>query len=108
MQSYHEANPLEYAFQPFNTFLIGRGMGLLSAAAVGLSPAISMIPSIAENITRMAFRFGIVVDQVCRSLEISPDEINAEGAWIYCAYGFDEELAVQAVNGFNVEKVGYV
>lgn len=105
---YHEANPLEYDFQPSSTFLIGRGPGLLSAAAISLSPRLSMIPSISEEIARVAFRFGLIVDQVCRSIEVSPDEINAEGAWIYCAHGVDEEAAVQAVDRFNVEKVGSV
>ncbi|KUL83736.1 hypothetical protein ZTR_08641 [Talaromyces verruculosus] len=94
--AYHEAHPLEYNFQTSNTSLIARGPGLLSAAAIGLSPSISMIPSIAEDITRVAFRFGLIVDQVCRSLEVSPDEINADGAWIYCAYGVDEDEAHQA------------
>ena len=64
-----------------------------------------MIPSIAEQITRVAFRFGLVVDQVCRSLEISSDEINAEGTWIYCAHGADEKDAQKAVAQFNIDKV---
>ena len=64
-----------------------------------------MIPLISEDITRVAFRFGLVVDQVCRSLEASPDEINADGAWIYCAYGVDGDEAHQAVTRFNAEKV---
>lgn len=64
-----------------------------------------MIPSIAGEITRVAFRFGLVVDQVCRSLEASPQEINAEGAWVYCAYGIDENEARQAVSRFNIERV---
>ncbi|KAI9694091.1 MAG: Type I Iterative PKS [Bathelium mastoideum] len=55
-----------------------------------------MIPGIAEDITRVAFRFGLVVDQICRSLEVSPNEINAEGAWVYCVYGVDEDDAHQA------------
>ena len=64
-----------------------------------------MIPSIAEDITRVAFRFGVLVDQVCRSLEVSPDEINAEGAWVYCSFGIDEDTAHKAVARFNAEKV---
>ena len=66
-----------------------------------------MIPRIVEDITRVAFRFGIVVDQVCRSLEVSPDEINAEGAWVYCVYGVEEIDAHRAVSRFNAEKVSH-
>lgn len=33
----------------------------------------------AAEITKVTFRFGLIVDQVCRSLEVSPNEINAEG-----------------------------
>ncbi|KAI3322973.1 polyketide synthase [Xylariaceae sp. AK1471] len=101
---YHEANPLEYAFDISNAFLIARGPGMLSAVAIGLSPSLVMIPSISGDITRVAFRFGLVVDQVCRSLEVSPDEINSEGAWVYCVYGVDESDARQAVDKFNTEK----
>jgi hypothetical protein len=64
-----------------------------------------MIPSIAKDITRISFRFGLIVDQVCRSLEVSPDEINADGAWVYCVHGVGEKDACDAVNQFNDEKV---
>lgn len=67
-----------------------------------------MIPRIINPIVRVAFRFGLIVDQVCRSLEVSLDEINAEGAWIYCAHNVDPELAREAVARFNSEKVCYV
>ena len=102
---YHEAHPLEYNFQSSDTFLIARGPGMLSAAAIALCPNVSMVPSIAGDIAKVAFRFGLVVDQVCRSLEISPDEINAAGAWIYCVYGVDPSEAEEAVALFNAEKV---
>ncbi|KAI0184872.1 hypothetical protein EV127DRAFT_503982 [Xylaria flabelliformis] len=102
--AYHEAHPLEYNFTPASTLLIGRGSGLLSAAAIGLSPSISMIPSIAQDIARISFRFGLVVDQVCRSLEVSHDEINANGAWVYCVHGVDENNARDTVNEFNKDK----
>lgn len=105
MTRYHEAHPLEYNFTPADTLLIGRGSGLLSAAAIGLSPSISMIPDIAQNISRISFRFGLVVDQVCRSLEVSHDEINADGAWVYCVHGVDEKEARDWVNRFNEDKV---
>ena len=48
---------------------------MLSAAAIALCPNVSMVPSIAGDIAKVAFRFGLVVDQVCRSLEISPDVV---------------------------------
>lgn len=54
---------------------------------------------------RVTFRFGLVVDQVCRSIEVSPDEINAKDAWVYCVYGVDEQSAVESVTSFNIEKV---
>lgn len=106
MLRYHEAHPLEYNFTPTTTSLIGRGSGLLSAAVIGLSPSISMIPAIAQEIARISFRFGLVVDQVCRSLQISPGEINADGAWVYCVHGIDEEDARNSVSQFNEDRVG--
>jgi hypothetical protein len=59
--------------------LIGRGPGLLSGAAIALSPSPLLLPVMAAEITKVTFRFGLIVDQVCRSLEVSPNEINAEG-----------------------------
>jgi hypothetical protein len=113
--------------------LIGRGPGLLSGAAIALSPTPLLLPIMAAEITKLTFRFGLVVDQVCRSSEVSPDEINAEGvskssissfalnfrcisvepnpltwmfqAWVYCAYGADLKEAQQAVAEFNSNKV---
>jgi monodictyphenone polyketide synthase len=64
-----------------------------------------MIPSIAKDIARISFRFGLVVDQVCRSLEVSHDEINADGAWVYCVHGMGEKDARDTVNQFNKDKV---
>lgn len=64
-----------------------------------------MIPDIAQDISRISLRFGLVVDQVCRSLEVSHDEINTDGAWVYCVHGVDEKEARDWVNKFNEEKV---
>ncbi|CAG8908670.1 unnamed protein product [Penicillium egyptiacum] len=102
--AYHEAHPLEYNFTSASASLIGRGPGLLSAAVIGLSPSIVMIPKIAKDIARISFRFGLLVDKVCRSLEVSQDEINADGAWVYCVHGVGEKDARDAVNQFNEEK----
>jgi monodictyphenone polyketide synthase len=104
---YHEVHPLEYDLRTSNTSIIARGPGMLSAVAIGLSPSLMMLPSISEDITRVAFRFGLVVDKVCRSLEVSPNEINSEGAWVYCVYGVDVDDARQAVAKFNTENVSY-
>jgi len=58
---------------------LGRGPGLLSGAAIALSPTPLLLPIVAAEITKITFRFGLIVDQVCRSSEVSPDEINADG-----------------------------
>ncbi|KAI0803760.1 thiolase-like protein [Xylaria sp. FL0064] len=102
--AHHESSPLKYDFQLANTSLIAKGTGMLSAVAIGLSPSLVVLPEISEDITRVAFRFGLVVDQVCRSLEASPTEINSEGAWVYCVYGVDVNDAEQAVAEFNTGK----
>lgn len=81
---------------------------MLSAAAVGLSRSLVTLPAISEDITKIAFRFGLVVDQVCRSLEVSPEEINSEGAWVYCVFGTDFKEAQRIVTEFNVEKVSCI
>ncbi|KAK7181155.1 beta-ketoacyl synthase domain-containing protein [Paraphaeosphaeria sporulosa] len=102
--AHHEANPLEYKFRSENTVLLGRGPGLLSGAAIALSPTPLLLPIVAAEITKITFRFGLIVDQVCRSSEVSPDEINADGAWVYCAHGAGHKDAEEAVAQFNAKK----
>ncbi|KAI1132887.1 polyketide synthase [Nemania abortiva] len=102
--AYHESQPLEYNFQSSNTSLISRGVGMLAAVAIGLSPSLITLPAVSEDITKVAFRFGLVVDQVCRSLEVSPGEINSDGAWVYCVHGTNVDEAQKAVDEFNMKK----
>jgi monodictyphenone polyketide synthase len=50
-------------------FLTGLGIGLLASAAVSLSPSLTDIPFSGAEVVRVAFRLGVLVDEVSQNLE---------------------------------------
>lgn len=67
-----------------DTSLAGLGTGLLSTAAVSLSPALADMPLAGAEVVRLAFRLGILVDEVSQNLQ--PRHISETGSsdsWAY-------------------------
>ncbi|KAJ0107608.1 hypothetical protein J7T55_007799 [Diaporthe amygdali] len=107
---YYERHPDEvFDIRGTDTCLAGLGTGLLSTAAISLSPSLSDTPIAAAEVIRIAFRLGVVVDEVSRNLEPRPLD-NVQGdSWAYVVPGaqVDEvkkELdAIQATQFKNQE-----
>jgi hypothetical protein len=63
-------------------FLTGLGIGLLASAAVSLSPSLTDIPFSGAEVVRVAFRLGVLVDEVSQNLE--PRDLNGPpNTWAY-------------------------
>ncbi|MCJ1307459.1 hypothetical protein MMC25_001105 [Agyrium rufum] len=79
---YYEDRPEDYSFQAANSCLIGMGMGLLASAAIGLSRTLAEIPRVGAEVIRIAFRLGVLVNEVSQNLEPRDPEGNPE-SWAY-------------------------
>ena len=77
---YYEASPDRYDLAVANTCLAGLGIGLLATAAVSLSQALTDLPLAGAEVARVAFRLGVVVDEVSQNLE-PRDPSSPPSAW---------------------------
>jgi Starter unit:ACP transacylase in aflatoxin biosynthesis len=81
---YYENCPDEFDFDPVNMCLAGLGIGLLATAAVSLSPTLANFPLAGAEVVRVAFRLGVLVDEVSQNLQ--PRDLTGTGspdAWAY-------------------------
>jgi hypothetical protein len=62
--SHYENSPAHIEFDPLTTNLAGLGIGLLATAAVSLSRSLADIPLAGAEVIRVAFRLGVLVDEV--------------------------------------------
>ncbi|KAI9739232.1 MAG: Type I Iterative PKS [Cirrosporium novae-zelandiae] len=86
---YHECHPNDYNFSTSNSCLVGMGMGLLASAAVSLCHNLADIAFVGAEVVRIAFRLGVVVDEVSQNLE--PREIgSAPDSWACVVSDIDE------------------
>ncbi|KAI2613400.1 putative polyketide synthase [Hypoxylon sp. NC1633] len=83
---FYENNPQE-EFDFYNTYscLAGLGTGLLSTAAVALSPTLADLPLAGAEVIRVAFRLGVLVDEVSSNLQSRPatTEAGPGDSWAY-------------------------
>lgn len=77
---YYEASPDQYDLAAVNTCLAGLGIGLLATAAVSLSQALTDLPLAGAEVVRVAFRLGVVVDEISQNLE-PRDPSSPPSAW---------------------------
>ncbi|THC93448.1 hypothetical protein EYZ11_007067 [Aspergillus tanneri] len=66
---YYEISSGGYDLPLGNTYLAGLGIGLLATAAVSLSQVLTDLPIAGAEVVRVAFRLGVVVDEISQNLE---------------------------------------
>ena len=66
------------------------GIGLLATAAVSMSQSISDIPLAGAEVVRIAFRLGVVVDEVSQNLE-PREEGTSPDTWAIVVTGVTAE-----------------
>ena len=64
---YYERHPDQY-LKPGDGYIIGVGVGLLSAAAIACSRTLVDLPQIAVKLVRTAFRSKAIIDRILRQL----------------------------------------
>ncbi|TVY17729.1 Atrochrysone carboxylic acid synthase [Lachnellula arida] len=81
---YETGSEEENDFHSVDTCLAGLGSGLLSTAAVSLSPTLADIPLVGAEVIRVAFRLGVLVDGVSQNLQPRQNsEAHAADTWAY-------------------------
>ena len=85
--------------------VIGVSTGLLAAAAVALSPAVSALIPLAIEVVLIAFRLGLHVERTARNLEASTANSSERASWTYVIPNKTEEEAQESIAAFNREHV---
>lgn len=81
LRRYFEDHPKEYDLDGLNSCLVGMGIGLLASSAVSLSSSIPELPLAGAAVTRIAFRLGVLVDEISQNLE--PRDMEAPESWAW-------------------------
>ncbi|KAJ5952332.1 uncharacterized protein N7479_010745 [Penicillium vulpinum] len=89
---YYENDASEDFYSPDAvTYLTGLGTGLLSTAAVSLSPTLADLPLAGAEVIRIAFRLGVVVDEVSQNLHPRSVDGSPASSWAFVVAGVVEE-----------------
>ena len=81
------------------------GCGLLSAAAVAVSPTLADLATAAAEVVRIAFRLGVHVYEVSSLLE-APETAGDAESWAYVIPGVKAETVQAEIDTYNRESVG--
>lgn len=80
------------------------GIGLLSTAAVSLSPTVSDLALAGAEVVRLAFRLGVVVDRVSANLE-PRDPTSPPTSWAAVVPDVAIEEVRDELNAFHAKEV---
>ncbi|KAI9819844.1 MAG: Type I Iterative PKS [Pycnora praestabilis] len=100
---YFEECPNEYTFEASNSCVMGMGMGLLASTAISLSPNLPDIPLAGAEVVRIAFRLGILVDEISQNLE-PREEGSTPGTWAYVITEVTEALVQKELDALQIRK----
>jgi hypothetical protein len=75
---HYEGATNTFDFDARQTYLAGLGIGLLATAAISLSSNLGEVPVAGAEVIRVAFRLGVVVDEISQNLQ--PRDATAQEA----------------------------
>lgn len=99
--SYFEERP-QTDLRPENTCIIGLGTGLLAAAAVASSHTLASLLSLAVEVVRIAFRTGVLVNEVSQQLQ---ETDSNEESWSMLVSGVSVAVVTKELDAFHEAKV---
>lgn len=82
------------------------GIGLLASAAIAMSQSISDIPLAGAEVVRIAFRLGVVVDEVSQNLE-PREEGTSPDTWAIVVTGVNEEGVQKELDTIQSKTVSF-
>jgi hypothetical protein len=93
-------------FYSVDTCLVGLGTGLLSTAAVSLSPTLADVPFAGAEVVRVAFRLGVLVDAVSQNLQLRQlSEASSGDSWAYVVFGLTADEAQMELDAIHMTEV---
>jgi monodictyphenone polyketide synthase len=96
----------EFCFEPASACLAGLGIGLLASAAVSLSPNLAVIPLAGAEVVRIAFRLGVLVDEVSQNLQPSdPTDKGSPESWAYVIPDVKVDYFQQELDAIQIRSV---
>lgn len=84
------------------TVALGLCTGLLAAAAVASSPALSALIPLGVEVVKIAFRTGLCTGTTAKSLELSQDKA---ASWSFIVTGTNDKEAQTTIDAFHHTKV---
>lgn len=81
------------------------GTGLLSTAAVSLSPTLADVPVAGAEVIRIAFRLGVLVDEVSQNLQPRPVDGTPASSWAYVVPGIVVEEVQKELDAIHAAEV---
>lgn len=100
--------PLTIRHEAWQTCLLGKGIGLLTAACLGLAKSHGELAYLAAIVVRIAFRTGLMVDRVSGSVEAPDHSSPSSKAWLACVHGLTEQAVQCEVDKYNTAQVSIV
>ncbi|KAI4146620.1 MAG: hypothetical protein L6R39_003393 [Caloplaca ligustica] len=94
---FYEESTEEYIFDASNACLTGMGIGLLASSAISMSQSMSDIPLAGAEAVRIAFRLGVLVDEVSQNLE-PREEGTSPDTWAIVVTGVTESGVQKELN----------
>ncbi|KAK4168184.1 hypothetical protein QBC43DRAFT_309829 [Cladorrhinum sp. PSN259] len=81
---HYENSPDAFDLDTVSTALAGLGIGLVASAALALAPTVADLAVTGAQVIRLAFRLGVLVDDVSRNLQPrDPEEKGTPDSWAY-------------------------
>ena len=84
------------------------GTGLLSTAAVSLSPTLADLPLAGAAVIRIAFRLGVVVQEVSQNLHARAVDAGPGDSWAYVVPDVSVDEVQRELDAFHAAEVSFV
>ncbi|KAK8858989.1 polyketide synthase [Apiospora arundinis] len=98
---YYEDSGEEADLRNGDSYLCGLGTGLLSTAAISLSPTLADLPLAGAEVIRVAFRLGVLVDEVSQNLQPRSTDAGPGDSWAYVVPDLTAEDAQKELDAIH-------
>lgn len=91
--------------ESWQTCLLGKGTGLLTAASLALSSNLNELAKFGAIVVGIAFRTGLMVERMSGSVEVLDRSTQSPEPWLVCVHGLTEEEVQAEVEKYNTLRV---